>query len=66
MLEEATTVKIEGREYQVTRVFVSDAKAQETFWSRYFTMATRVLPNTQRQRRAVKHEECNSIPQAQH
>ena len=68
MLEKKTSIKLEGKEYQIRRIFEPDLKAQESFWRRYFTMATQILSAGQKKecKKAVKYEKCNSLSQAQH
>jgi hypothetical protein len=68
MIEKITSLRLKEREYHITKIFMSDSNAQEAFWSRYFIIAARILPDNQiaTYKKAVKYEECNSISQAQH
>ena len=68
MLEKKSLVILEGKEYQLTRVFEPELKAQEAFWKRYFTMATKILSDSHKKecKKVVKYEKCNSVSAAQH
>lgn len=68
MLEKKALVKVDGKEYQVSKVFEPDLKAEEVFWKRYFTMAVKVLGDVQRKesKKVMAHEECNSLSQTKH
>jgi len=56
------------KDYQVTRIFKHDEKAQAAFWARYFTMAVKTLSDFQGKKSAkvVSYEKSDSLSTAQH